>query len=175
MNGFIQALADEMSRLCQPAPATPPPADAPAGETPSAAAAEPPPPCQITDYGKRGFHLDVTVPPDRVVDAAHILDARGFGIDCVTGVDWIASGQMEVVYDYFHPTAPWRVVVRARIPRDRAEIQTVSHVFPGANWHERETHDFFDIRFIGHPDLSPFLLPEDSDFHPLRKDFTPLP
>jgi NADH-quinone oxidoreductase subunit C len=44
-------------------------------------------------------------------------------------------------------------------------------VFPGANWHERETHDFFGIVFLGHPDLSPLLLPEDADFHPLRKDF----
>ncbi len=78
---------------------------------------------------------------------------------------------MEVVYDYFHPLANCRVVVRTRIPRGNPELPTISVVFPGANWHERETHDFFGIRFLGHPDLSPFLLPEDADYHPLRKDF----
>ena len=61
---------------------------------------------------------------------------------------------MEVVYDYFHPAKTLRVVVRTRIPRDNPEIPTISKVFPGANWHERETHDFFGIRFLGHPDLT---------------------
>lgn len=179
MKVSIEQLAEEISRLCPPPAAapTPPPPAAPEGETPAEAAAPvaPPPPCQIVEFAKRGVHLDATVPADQVVAAAKILDTHGFGMDCVTGVDWIAEGQMEVVYDYFHPEGPWRVAVRARIPRDNPEIQTVSEIFPGANWHERETHDFFGIRFIGHPDLSPLLLPEDADFHPLRKDFAPQP
>jgi len=64
-------------------------------------------------------------------------------------------------------------VIRSRLERDKPEVPTISHIYQGANWHERETHDFFGIKFIGHPDLSPLLLPEDADFHPLRKDFTP--
>jgi NADH-quinone oxidoreductase subunit C len=107
-----------------------------------------------------------------VVAAAELLGKDGFSLDTITGVDWMASGQMEVVYDYFHPHRSLRAVVRTRIPRDNPEIATISNVFPGANWHERETHDFFGIRFLGHPDLSPFLLPEDATYHPLRKDFT---
>jgi NADH-quinone oxidoreductase subunit C len=107
-----------------------------------------------------------------VVSAATELDREGFSIDTITGVDWMAQAQMEVVYDYFHPLKNLRVVVRTRVPRENAELPTISGVFPGANWHERETHDFFGIRFAGHPDLSPFLLPEDATYHPLRKDFT---
>jgi NADH-quinone oxidoreductase subunit C len=80
---------------------------------------------------------------------------------------------MEVVYDFFHPTASARVAVRTRIPRAEPELPTISSIFPGANWHERETHDFFGIRFAGHPNLAPFLLPEDATFHPLRKDYQP--
>ena len=79
---------------------------------------------------------------------------------------------MEVVYDFSHYQENCRVVVRTRIPRDNPELPTISSIFQGANWHERETHDFFGIRFLDHPDLTPLLLPEDADFHPLRKDFT---
>lgn len=123
------------------------------------------------DYAAKGYHVEATVAPDQVVLAAELLDKEGLSLDTITGVDWMAEGQMEVVYDYFHPAKALRVVVRTRIPRDKAEIATIQKVFPGANWHERETHDFFGIRFLGHPNLTPFLLPEDADYHPLRKDF----
>ena len=124
------------------------------------------------DYAAKGYHVEATVSPDQVVFAAEQLDKEGLSLDTITGVDWMAEGQMEVVYDYFHPAKALRVVVRTRIPRDNPEITTINKVFPGANWHERETHDFFGIRFLGHPNLTPFLLPEDADYHPLRKDFT---
>ena len=68
---------------------------------------------------------------------------------------------------------PLRAVVRTRVPRAQPELPTISTVFPGANWHERETHDFFGIRFLGHPNLKPLLLPEDATFHPPRKDYQP--
>ena len=63
------------------------------------------------------------------------------------------------------------MVIRSRIDRNNPEIPTISHIYQGANWHERETHDFFGIIFSGHPNLEPLLLPEDADFHPLLKDF----
>ena len=83
-----------------------------------------------------------------------------------------AGDQMEVVYDYNHTGATLcRVAVRCRLDRTKPDIPTICRIMPGANWHERETHDFFGINFSGHPDLSPLLLPEDADFHPLLKDF----
>ena len=131
-----------------------------------------PTPFQPVDYAAKGYHLDATVAPDQVVAVAEQLDKEGLSLDTITGVDWLAQGQMEVVYDYFHPAKALRVVVRTRIPRDNPEIASIHGVFPGANWHERETHDFFGIRFKGHPNLTPFLLPEDATYHPLRKDYT---
>ncbi len=128
-------------------------------------------PCQITDPQAKGYHLDARVQPDQVRAVAEVLNGHGFAIDTVTGVDWIAVGEMEVVYDFFHPAAPLHVVVRTRVPRACPEVPTLSDLFPGANWHERETHEFFGIRFTGHPNLSPLLLPEDATYHPLRKDF----
>ncbi|HWX20920.1 MAG TPA: NADH-quinone oxidoreductase subunit C [Candidatus Binatia bacterium] len=129
-------------------------------------------PFQPADYNLKGYHLDASVAPAQVVAAAQQLDQEGFSLDTITGVDWLATGDMEVVYDYFHPVKPLRVVVRSRISRANPEIPTISEIYPGANWHERETHDFFGIRFLGHPNLLPFLLPEDATYHPLRKDFT---
>jgi NADH-quinone oxidoreductase subunit C len=155
------------------APITPPQASGKAEALPLEvqAVAPAPSPVQIVDAKAKGYHLDVTVAPDQVVAAAEIMRQRGFGMDTVTGVDWMAAGQMEIVYDFFHPASVLHVVVRTRVPRDKAELPTIQRVFPGANWHERETHDFFGIKFLGHPDLSPLLLPEDADYHPLRKDF----
>jgi NADH-quinone oxidoreductase subunit C len=126
---------------------------------------------QAVDYAVKGYHFEAKVEPGKVVYTAEVLDKEGFSLDTITGVDWIAEAQMEVVYDYFHANRGLRVVVRTRVARDNPEVPTISKVFPGANWHERETHDFFGIRFIGHPDLTPFLLEEDAKYHPLRKDF----
>ena len=123
-------------------------------------------------YALKGYNVAASVNPDQVVFAAHQLDKEGFALDTITGVDWLAEGQMEVVYDYFHPATGLRAVIRSRVPREKPELPTISCVFPGANWHEREAHDFFGIKFLGHPDLTPFLLPEDATYHPLRKDFT---
>jgi NADH-quinone oxidoreductase subunit C len=163
----------------KPAVAAVPPSPAPAQPAPAPAPVIPNPlphvplPFKGVDYAAKGYHAEATVTPDQVVFAAEQLDKEGLSLDTITGVDWMAEGQMEVVYDYFHPAKALRVVVRTRISRDNPEIATIQKVFPGANWHERETHDFFGIRFTGHPNLKPFLLPEDADFHPLRKDYQP--
>ena len=127
--------------------------------------------CRIVDYAAKGYHLEVTLAPAQVVAAAELLERHGFVLELVTGVDWIAERQMEVVYDYFDPEGALRVAARTRIPRDHAEVQTISRVYAGANWHERETHEFLGIHFTGHPNLTPLLLPEDARYHPLRKDF----
>lgn len=164
-----QAPAPAAAKPAAPAaPAAPPPPPPP---VPSALA-HVPLPFQGVDFSLRGVNAEAKVSPDQVVEAARQLDKEGFALDTITGVDWMAEAQMEVIYDYFHPDKCLRVAVRARIPREKAEIPTISEVFPGANWHERETHDFFGIRFSGHPNLEPFLLPEDATYHPLRKDFT---
>lgn len=145
------------------------------GAPPAVAGAEPTAPVPLvidTLHAAKGIDLDVTIPPERVVDAARILDDAKFMIEAITGVDWLAEGKLEVVYDFTHVETGERIAVRTRIPRDKPELPTISHIYGGANWHERETHDFFGIIFRGHPQLIPLLLPEDARFHPLRKDFT---
>ena len=124
-----------------------------------------------TDYKAKGYHLDVDLPPEKIPEAAEILLRENFFIESITGVDWIDDEQLEAVYDFNHFNELCRVVIRTRTDRDNPAIPTISHIYQGANWHERETHDFFGIKFTGHPNLEPLLLPEDADFHPLLKDF----
>ncbi|OKJ36495.1 hypothetical protein AMK22_14910 [Streptomyces sp. CB01580] len=64
-----------------------------------------------------------------------------------------------------------RLLVRTTVPHDAASLPTAVHVYAGAAWHERETHEMFGIGFEGHPHLVPLLLPEGFEGHPLRKDF----
>lgn len=124
------------------------------------------------DYSVHGYHLDAQVAPEQVVEAVSILDKAEFFIESITGVDWIKENQLEVVYDFSrYDFDLCRVVIRTRLDRTKPEVPTITEVYAGANWHERETHDFFGIKFIGHPHLIPLLLPEDADFHPLLKDF----
>ena len=130
-----------------------------------------PPGPKETDYQAKGYHLDVELDPDKVVTAVEILNRENFFIESITGVDWIDDQQLEAVYDFNHFDKLCRVVIRTRTDRNNPAIPTISHIYQGANWHERETHDFFGIKFTGHPNLEPLLLPEDADFHPLLKDF----
>ena len=124
------------------------------------------------DYQTKGFHLDVQLEPDQLIEAVRIIFDLGYYLESITGVDWIKQDQLEVVYDFSrYDFDLCRTVVRTRIPRTEPHLPTITPIYTGASWHERETHDFFGIVFDGHPHLVPLLLPEDADFHPLLKDF----
>jgi len=126
------------------------------------------------NYAIHGYHLDAQVAVDQLLDAVNIVDQNQFFIETITGVDWIKEGEFEIIYDFSrYDFEVCRVVIRTRVPRDNPQVPTITGIYAGANWHERETHDFFGIKFEGHPHLIPLLLPEDADFHPLRKDFKP--
>ena len=126
------------------------------------------------DHTQCGYDLDVQLEPGKLLATVMILDKAGFFLESITGVDWIKEDQLEVVYDFSrYDFEICRIVIRTRTPRPTPVVPTISKIYPGANWHERETHDFFGIKFDGHPHLVPLLLPEDADFHPLLKDFKP--
>lgn len=63
------------------------------------------------------------------------------------------------------------VTVKADVPDDDPVVDSWTTVYAGANWHERECHEMFGIRFAGHPDLRNMYLPTEFEGHPLRKDF----
>ena len=76
----------------------------------------------------------------------------------------------EVIYHLLSLARRRRLRLRTRLGEE-GEIDTVTSVWRGANWHEREAYDLVGVRFRGHPDLRRILMPEDYQGHPLRKDF----
>jgi len=79
--------------------------------------------------------------------------------------------RFEVVYHLYSMRHRHRIRLKAQVPEDDPRIDTVTSIWAGANWHERECHDLFGIVFRGHPDLRRVLLPEDWEGYPLRKDY----
>lgn len=127
-----------------------------------------------TEHAARGTSLDVFCMSDQIVEAAGVLDNAGFYLESISGVDWIKEERIEVIYDFNHYGKELcRVVVRLFLLRTHPVVPTLCTVTPAADWHERESHDFYGIQFTAHPNLTPLLLPEDADFHPLLKDFSP--
>lgn len=109
----------------------------------------------------------VFIPAENLLDGVkHLFDA-GYFIEDLSVVD-ISEGFL-VVYHFDHYTAPGRVALRVLVSHETPEAPSISGIFSGADWHERECHDFFGVVFTGHPNPVPLLLPEDGDFHPLLK------
>ena len=119
-------------------------------------------------------------PPHHVVEAADWHDAiRGWRDEGYTFFDWLSAvdehpeGFRLVTHLARLPVSPGKaldhVLVATYIDRDEAQIASITDVFAGAAWHERETHEMFGIDFGR--ELEPLLLPDGFEGHPLRKEF----
>lgn len=118
--------------------------------------------------------LSVHVQRERIVEVCDFLrqdETTPFNylsdLTCVHYPDR-AAAPFEVVYNLFSITANERVRLKVGTSED---VDSVTGVWPTANWLEREVFDLFGIRFANHPDLRRLLLPPDWEGYPLRKDF----
>jgi len=104
--------------------------------------------------------------------AKFMKDALDFDhITAVSGVDWLEEKKMWAVYHITSYSNRVTAEMIVELPRDKPEVDSVTPLWGGANWHERETYDMFGIIFIGHPRLERILTPEGTDYFPYRKDF----
>jgi NADH-quinone oxidoreductase subunit C len=116
--------------------------------------------------------LTLSVPTELWIEAVTFardeLDCDFF--DWLTGVDELADG-FAIVAHVYSLAARHHLLLRTRVPRADPVLPTITEVYRGANWHERETSEMFGVIFEGHPGLKPLLLPEGFEGHPLRKEF----
>lgn len=90
----------------------------------------------------------------------------------VTCVDWIGEEpRFEVVYHLYSLSKKHRVRLKARVPEDNPSLPSVTSVWRGASWFEREVFDMYGVVFEGHPDLRRVLMYPEFVGHPLRKDY----
>lgn len=128
------------------------------------------------DYAKPK-RLKLTVPVEQVEDVALFArdDLHFDHIATVSGTDFMTKGEFEVIYFVGSTLAEREELVLAiaeRVKRDNPVVPSLVRVWPGAEFHERETYEMLGVKFQGHPDLRRILLPEDwDDIPPLRKDY----
>ena len=90
----------------------------------------------------------------------------------ITSIDNLGEDpRFEIVYELYSLTLAIHLRLKLRVSEDEETVDTVSDVWPTANWHEREIYDMMGIRFKGHPDLRRILMWDGYPFFPLRKEF----
>jgi len=114
------------------------------------------------------FPLCQALMDDRELEVRYLVD--------ITSCDWLGyeremGGRFEVVYNLYSLPHKYRFFLKVLLPAENPEIASLTPLWNGANWMEREVWDMMGIKFTGHPDLTKILTPDDLEGHPLRRDF----
>lgn len=117
----------------------------------------------------------IFVDPSKWTSVARWLATEGgFGfLSDLCAVDWPdRDPRFEVVYNLTDLEERRRLRVRISVGGDPPRVESVTSIWPTADWHEREAYDMFGIVFEGHPDLRRILMPDEWEGFPLRKDYS---
>ncbi len=117
--------------------------------------------------------LTLTIASDQIRAAAASVQAAGYNFfEDMTAVDWFpASPRFQLSYHILSHSLKQRIRLRVLVDGDDPSVESITSLWAGANFYEREVFDLFGIRFEGHPNLRRILLPDDWKGHPLRKDY----
>jgi NADH-quinone oxidoreductase subunit C len=117
--------------------------------------------------------MTLTVAGEDVVAACEALKAAGYNFfEDATAVDWYPSEpRFQITYHILSLRMKQRVRLVVRLDGDMPALNSITGVWPSANFYEREIFDLFGVRFGGHPNLVRIMMPEDWQGHPLRKDY----
>jgi len=127
----------------------------------------------ITGKLERG-ELTLEIAPGKILSICGFLkyDQTFVRLSSVTAVDrYPSEPRFEVVYHLHSVQQKQRIRLKCRVYGADPAIESVTSVWRGANWYERETFDLFGVTFLNHPDLRRIMLPDDWQGHPLRKDY----
>jgi NADH-quinone oxidoreductase subunit C len=130
-------------------------------------------PDAITDAKYDRSELTLTIAKDRIRAACQTVQKAGYNfLEDVTCVDWYPSEpRFQVTYHILSMAFKERVRLISFVDSVDPSIDSITPVWPSANFYEREVWDLFGVRFHGHPGLRRIMMPEEWKGHPLRKDY----
>ncbi len=115
----------------------------------------------------------VVEPSDWLPLAKQLRNHSPFALDylfCLSCVDW--NTHLTMVYHLSSTAHRHSIVIRSKLNRDNAEIESVAAIWRTAEFHERESYELFGVKFLNHPDLRLLILPDGWEGrNPMRKDF----
>lgn len=130
-------------------------------------------PGAVQEIAEPGGEPFAVVAADKLLEASRFLrDTADLDFDylaCQGGAD--DGTNLWSIYHLYSIRRNHRAVLKVKLDRESPSVASVCAIWPGANWHERETYDMYGIQFEGHPDHRRILLPEDWPGYPLRKDY----
>lgn len=127
----------------------------------------------IIDAKRSCDEVTLVIDPARLEQVCRLLkqELNFERVSSITAVDWWPQEpRFEVVYHLHSLRRNARLRLKIKLA-ESDEIESVTHVWRGANWYEREVFDLFGIRFRNHPSLERILMPADWEGYPLRKDY----
>ncbi|MGB7548541.1 MAG: NADH-quinone oxidoreductase subunit C [Terracidiphilus sp.] len=127
----------------------------------------------LTDAKLDRGELTLTIAAEAIRAAVATVQAAGYNFfEDMTAVDWFPlAPRFQLSYHIL--SHKYKEHIRLRVMLDEAEpaVESITPVWPSANYYEREVFDLFGIRFEGHPNLRRILMPDDWVGYPLRKDY----
>lgn len=123
-------------------------------------------------FDKSPKRVYIEIKPDSITKIAkYIFKDLGARFNIASGVD--VREHMEILYHFTFEDINLLISFRVKLEKDKLEIDSLTSLFEGANWIEREIHELLGINFKGHPDLRKLLLPENwpKGVYPLRRDY----
>jgi NADH-quinone oxidoreductase subunit C len=119
--------------------------------------------------------LTINLRTDNIIEIIRYLynhpEAKFQYLTTLCGIHFPEVKQIAIMYQLHSLTNNWRLRLKIYLPEENPVVPTLTTVFAGANWMERETYDFFGVKFTGHPDLRRILNVEDMIIHPLLKQY----
>jgi len=119
--------------------------------------------------------LTISLKPEKIVTIIQYLydhpETKFQYLTTLAGIHYPDQNQIAVMYQLHNLLSNERIRLKVFLPEENPRVQTLTTVFAGANWLERETYDFFGVIFEGHPDLRRVLNVEEMIIFPLRKEY----
>jgi NADH-quinone oxidoreductase subunit C len=130
-------------------------------------------PQALTDAKFDRNELTLTIAAEEIRAAAEAVKNAGYNyFEDLTAVDWFPSSpRFQLSYHILSHSYKERIRLRVMLEGESPAVETITQVWPSANFYEREVFDLFGIRFEEHPNLRRIMMPDDWQGHPLRKDY----